>query len=101
MLLFEYCLIKLKCTNLLKALSTIFHQNYQLFYLSEPMYFGIFKVRHPVQTVFLIEISIEIRMIKFWIVTVVSYVTLREFYFNNAFAFQGSETVNSTTNLLV
>ena len=43
----------------------------------------------------------EKRMIKFWIVTIVSYVTLREFYFNNALAFQGSETVNSTTNLLV
>ena len=28
-------------------------------------------------------------------------VTLREFYSNNALAFQGSETVNSTTNLLV
>jgi hypothetical protein len=43
----------------------------------------------------------EIRMIKFWIMTIVSYVTLREFYFNNALAFQGSQTVNSTTNLLV
>ena len=32
---------------------------------------------------------------------IASYVTLREFYFNNALAFQGSETVNSTTNLLV
>ena len=45
---FENWRMNLKYTNLLKPLSTIVHYNYQSLYLSEPSYFALFNVRHPV-----------------------------------------------------
>ena len=41
--------MKLKCPNLLKPLSIIFQENYQLFYPSEPFRILHFQMRHPVE----------------------------------------------------
>ena len=45
---FQNWLMKLKCPNLLKPLSTIFRENYQPFCPSEPFRILRFQMRHPV-----------------------------------------------------
>ena len=45
---FQNWLMKLKCPNLLKPLSTIFQENYQPFCPSEPFRILRFQMRHPV-----------------------------------------------------
>ena len=49
---FEHWLQISKCHNLRHLENTLYSWNYQIWYLSEPIYFIYFNMRHPVQKLF-------------------------------------------------